>query len=137
MTGTRMSVTHNEDVWSHVEQPPFDDGYITEPPSPTVVERTNNWCGLGQTTLGWSGSQDSDVTMSAFVCNDIPRLPKFPTWKCIADDYPFDEIDQVSKRMPSSLSQRVESLVLTALGQRMDTEDDDDRSEERRVGKEC
>ena len=126
MTGTRMSVTHNEDVWSHVEQPPFDDGYITEPPSPTVVERTNNWCGLGQTTLGWSGSQDSDVTMSAFVCNDIPRLPKFPTWKCIADDYPFDEVDQVSKRMPSSLSQRVESLVLTALGQRMDTEDDDD-----------
>ena len=123
-TGIRTTVSHNEEVWSHVEQLPFDDGYVTEPPSPTVVERTNHWCGLGQATLGWSGSQDSDVTMSAFVCNDIPRLPTFPTWKCSADDYPFDEVDQVPKRTSNSLSQRVESLVLTALGQRMDVEED-------------
>lgn len=90
---TRRTSRNDDELWSEVEQPPLD-GELTEPPSPTVVERTSLWCGLGQ-TLGWSGSEESDVTMSAFVCNDIPRLPKFPMWKRHGDEeeHPFDEVD--------------------------------------------
>jgi hypothetical protein len=136
---TQLLTTQNdrdaeEEVWSQIEDPPIaDDGEITEPPSPTVVERKSHWCGLGQ-SLGWSGSDDeSDITMSAFTCNDIPRLPKFPTWKCPGEDHPFDEVDDDSDsegdgeecapkssfRKPvcsTTLSQKFENLVLSTLG---------------------
>ena len=136
-----------EDVWSQIKDHHIEgDGEITAPPSPTVVERSSHWCGLGQ-GLGWTGSGDeSDITMSTFTCsdiprftcNDIPRLPKFPTWKWPGEDHPFDEVDEDDqdseddeesastifsslRKQPvcsTTLAQKFESLVLSTLGHR-------------------